>query len=93
MEKREKIIKISTIISIIIVFVCIIVLACQLIKIGNLKEKNKELSTKKDQLIEEIYNYNSTNAYYGNNRQEFLENYARENLTYGKNDEIWYVKK
>ncbi len=93
MEKREKIIKISTIISIIIVFVCIIVLTCQLIKIGNLKEKNKELSAKKDQLIEEIYNYNSTNAYYGNNRQEFLENYARENLTYGKNGEVWYVKK
>ena len=93
MEKREKIIKISTIISIIIVFVCIIVLSCQLIKIGNLKEKNKELSARKDQLIEEIYNYNSTNAYYGNNRQEFLENYARENLTYGKNGEVWYVKK
>lgn len=93
MEKREKIIKISTIISIIIVFVCIILLTCQLIKIGNLKEKNKELSAKKDQLIEEIYNYNSTNAYYGNNRQEFLENYARENLTYGKNGEVWYVKK
>ncbi len=93
MEKREKIIKISTIISIIIVFVCIIVLTCQLIKIGNLKEKNKELSARKDQLIEEIYNYNSTNAYYGNNRQEFLENYARENLTYGKNGEVWYVKK
>ena len=93
MEKREKIIKISTIISIIIVFVCIIVLTCQLIKIGNLKEKNKELSARKDQLIEEIYNYNSTNAYYGNNRQEFLENYARENLTYGKNGEVWFVKK
>lgn len=93
MGKREKIIKISTIISIIIVFVCIIVLTCQLIKIGNLKEKNKELSARKDQLIEEIYNYNSTNAYYGNNRQEFLENYARENLTYGKNGEVWYVKK
>ena len=93
MEKREKIIKISTIISIIIVFVCIIVLTCQLIKIGNLKEKNKELSARKDQLIEEIYNYNSTNAYYGNNRQEFLENYARDNLTYGKNGEVWYVKK
>lgn len=93
MEKREKIIKISTIISIIIIFVCIIVLTCQLIKIGNLKEKNKELSARKDQLIEEIYNYNSTNAYYGNNRQEFLENYARENLTYGKNGEVWYVKK
>ena len=93
MEKQEKTIKIITIISIVVVFVCIIVLACQLIKIGNLKEKNKELTIYKEQLIEDIYNYNSSNAYYGNNRQEFLENYARENLTYGQNGEIWYVKK
>lgn len=93
MEKHEKAIKITTIISIVIMFVCIIVLACQLIKIGNLKEKNKQLSTQKEQLISEIYNYETSNAYYGNNRQEFLENYARENLTFGENGEIWYVKK
>lgn len=75
------------------VFICIIILTCQLVKIGNLKEKNNHLSTQKDQLLEEIYNYNTSNAYYGNNRQEFLENYARESLTYGENGEIWYVKK
>lgn len=93
MGKQEKTIKIITIISIIIVFACIIILACQLIKIGNLKEKNKQLSTQKEQLIEDIYNYNTSNAYYGNNRQDFLENYARESLTYGENGEIWYIKK
>lgn len=93
MEKHEKAIKITTIISIVIMFICIIVLTCQLIKIGNLKEKNKQLSTQKEQLVSEIYNYETSNAYYGNNRQEFLENYARENLTFGENGEIWYVKK
>lgn len=93
MEKQEKTIKIITIISIVIVFICIIVLTCQLVKIGNLKEKNKQLTTQKEQLLDDIYNYNSSNSYYGNNRQEFLENYARENLTFGENDEIWYIKK
>lgn len=93
MNKQVKTIKLITIISIIVMFTCIIILSCQLVKIGNLKEKNRQLTTQKEQLLEDIYNYNSTNSYYGNNRQEFLENYARENLTYGENGEIWYVKK
>ena len=93
MEKQVKIIKIITIVSIIVMFACIIISACQLIKIGNLKEKNRELTAQKTELMQEIYNYDSTNAYYGNNRQEFLENYAREALTYGDNGEIWYTKR
>ncbi len=93
MEKQIKVIKIVTIISIVIMFACIIILACQLIKIGTLKEKNRELSAQKEQLIQEIYNYDSTNSYYGNNRQEFLENYARESLSYGEKGETWYTKK
>lgn len=93
MGKHEKTIKIITIISIVVIFVCVVVLACQLIKIGNLKEKNKQLTTYKDALVQEIYDYNSTNDYYGNNRQEFLENYARENLIFGQDGEIWYIKK
>ena len=92
MEKQVKTIKIITILSIIVMFVCIIILTCQLIKIGNLKEQNKELTYQKEQLLEDIYNYNTSNAYYGNNRQEFLENYARESMFYGKDGEVWYTK-
>ena len=93
MDKKVKSIKIITIISVVIMFACIIILTCQLIKIGTLKEKNKDLSTYKEALFDEIYNYNSTNSYYGNNRQEFLENYARESLNWGENGETWYTKK
>ena len=92
MNKNLKAIKIITIISIILMFVCIIVLTCQLFKINNLKEKNNQLQTQKEQLIQDIYNYNTTNSYYGNNRQEYLENYAREMLGWGESDEIWYTK-
>ena len=92
MEKQVKTIKIITILSIIVMFVCIIILTCQLIKIGNLKEQNKELTYQKEQLLDDIYNYNTSNAYYGNNRQEFLENYARESMFYGKDGEVWYTK-
>ena len=92
MEKQVKTTKIITILSIIVMFVCIIILTCQLIKIGNLKEQNKELTYQKEQLLDDIYNYNTSNAYYGNNRQEFLENYARESMFYGKDGEVWYTK-
>ena len=53
---------------------------------GSTKEI-KSITVNKD-----IYNYNSANAYYGNNRQEFLENYARESMFYGENGEVWYTK-
>lgn len=92
MEKHIKAIKITTIISIIVMFICITILTCQLFKINNLKEKTNQLQAQKEQLIEEVYNYNTTNAYYGNNRQEYLENYAREMLGWGESDEIWYTK-
>ena len=91
MEKKLKAIKITTILSMIIMFVCIIILTCQLFKINNLKQKNSDLSTQKEQLIEEIYNYNTTNTYYDNNRQEYLENYAREMLGWGTSGEVWYT--
>lgn len=92
MEKHIKAIKITTIISIAIMFACIIILTCQLFKINNLKEKNNQLQTYKEQLVEDIYNYNTTNSYYGNNRQEYLENYAREMLGWGESGEVWYTK-
>lgn len=92
MEKNIKAIKIITIITVVIMFVCIIILTCQLFKINNLKEKNQQLQTHKEQLIEDIYNYNTTNSYYGNNRQEYLENYAREMLGWGESGEVWYTK-
>ena len=93
MDKQVKIIKITTIISIILMFACIIILTCQLIKINTLKEKTSALEQQKDILIEQIYDYNSTNSCYNNNREEYLENYAREMLGWGEKDEIWYTKK
>jgi cell division protein FtsB len=74
-------------------FACIIIVTCQLIKINNLKEKTSALETQKNILVEEIYNYNSANSYHSNNREEYLENYAREMLGWGEKDEIWYTKK
>jgi len=89
----EKTVKIITCVTLVIVFICAIILIFQFVKIANLKSTEKNLQTQKEQLIEDIYNYNTSNTYYNNNRSEFLEDYARENLVWGKEDEVWYVKK
>jgi cell division protein FtsB len=93
MNKKLRNLKIITVVTLIIMFICTIILVCQLIKIGNLKNTTSKLETQKDQLLEDIKNYNTANNYYSNNRTEFLEDYARDELGWSKKDEVWYVKK
>ena len=91
MDKKVKAIKITTILTCIVIFICSIVLACQFVKIANLKEKTSNLESYKQQLEEQIINYDSANAYYNNNRTEYLENYAREVLGWGLEGDTWYT--
>lgn len=93
MDKKIRNIKLITIISMIMIFICITILSVQLIKINNLKRQSNILQTQKEKLINDINNYSSANDYYANNRTEYLENYAREELGWGEKDENWYVKK
>ena len=74
-------------------FVCIILLTFQFIKIANLNEKEEHLTSYREQLVQEINNYNTSNDYYTNNRTEYLENYARESLGWGQKDDTWYSSK
>ena len=92
MEKKVKAVKLITIFSVVVICIATIILTCQIIKISNLKSKEKKLSTERDYLISEIYNYNTANTYYSNNREEFLEKYARDILGWGENGEVWYKK-
>ena len=93
MDKKVRNVKIITIISIVLIFICTIILAIQLVKINNLKEQSKNLEVYKEQLIDDINNYSASNNYYENNRDEYQEKYAREELGWGEKDEKWYVKK
>ncbi|MGN0961180.1 MAG: hypothetical protein ACI4PF_03145 [Christensenellales bacterium] len=92
MEKKIKAIKITTIITCIVMFACILVLTFQFIKIGNLKEKTNNLEAYRNELIQEINTYDTTNDYYNNNRTEYLEGYAREVLGWGLSGETWYTQ-
>lgn len=93
MKDKVKAIKITTIITTIIMFACIIILACQFIKLSNFKSQENKLASEKQTLINEIYNYNTASDYYNNSRSEFLEEYARESLTWGTSGETWYTGK
>ena len=91
MKDKVKMVKIITIITTIVMFVCIIILSCQFVKLTNFRTQENNLEVEKQALINEIYNYNTANDYYNNSRSEFLEEYARENLTWGANGENWYT--
>jgi len=93
MEKKIKGIKIATILTCIIMFISIIILALQFIKIANLKEKTISLENRRDELITQINEYDTANSYYNNNRNEYLENYAREVLGWGIDGDTWYTIK
>ena len=72
-------------------FISIIILTCQFIKIANLRDKSNNLETYKQELVQQINEYDNSNAYYGNNRTEYLENYAREVLGWGQANDTWYT--
>lgn len=92
MNKKHRAVKLLTIFTVIIMSILIIVLACQTVKIANLKSKENHLRQEREFLVSEIYNFNTANNYYSNNREEYLENYARDMLGWGENGEIWYTK-
>ena len=91
MEKKIKAMKFNTVITCAILFVAVVVLAFQFVKIANLREKNSNLESYKAELIEQINTYDATNSYYNNNRTEYLENYAREVLGWGLDSDTWYT--
>lgn len=90
MEKNIKVVKITTILTFVLMFICIIVLTFQFIQINNLRKKTENLESYKSEIVEKINTYDTANDYYNNNRTEYLESYAREVLGWGMTGETWY---
>jgi len=91
MDKKIKAIKITTILTCIVMFVCIIVLVFQFVKIANLREKTDKFESYRNSLVEQINEYDAANTYYNNNRTEYLEDYAREVLGWGAEEDKWFT--
>ncbi len=83
-----KLVKSISIICAILVFALSCVLIFQLVKISNLKQKEKQLSNTLTNLEKEIVNYTNENNYLQSN--EYLEDYAREVLNWGKDGEVYF---
>jgi cell division protein FtsB len=64
------------------------VLIFQFAKIGNLQKKEEELNNHLNALEQQIVEYTNENNYIKSN--EYLEDYAREVLGWGKEGEMYF---
>lgn len=85
-KKQANYIKLAAVGFVILVFSLTIILVVQFIKIGNLKSKQNNLNNNLASIEQSIIDYTGENAYLKS--PDFLEDYAREVLGWGKNGEI-----
>lgn len=84
--------KVLTTIIICAISICAVILVFQFIKIGSLKSKKNELSQASETLTQQIIDYDNQ-LHYVNDRETFLQDYAREVKNWGKADRTYYVSK
>ena len=83
--KNEKTVKIISVICAVVSFVLVCVLIFQFVKIGNLQKMEEELTKHLNALEQQIVDENN---YIQSN--EYLEDYAREVLGWGKENEMYF---
>lgn len=84
--------KVLTTIIICAISICAIILVCQFIKIGSLKSKKNQLSQANETLTQQIIDYDNQ-LQYVNDRETYLQDYAREVKNWGKADRTYYVSR
>ena len=89
-KNKSRGVQIITIFTVIIMLLCIILLVWQFAKINTLNDRKEALLYQKEYLDKSIYDYDNLNSYYSNNREDFLEEYARQTLNWSQNNEKWY---
>lgn len=86
--KKANVVKIISIVCAVLVFALISVLIYEFVNIANLKSKEKALSLRLNQVEQSIIETTNQNNYLTSS--EYLEDYAREVLGWGKNGEVIY---
>lgn len=86
--KNEKVVKLISIICAIVMFALICVLIFQFTRISNLKNKENQLKGHLSSLEQQIVDYTNENNYLQS--KEYLEDYAREVLGWGKENEMYF---
>lgn len=91
--------KIISVIVILVIAICFFVLMYEFIKISNLKKKNNQLENISSSLQQEYADLDSKTNYVGDpnnpysNYQNYLEDYAREVLNWGKEGHTYFIEK
>lgn len=85
---KEKTVKLISVICAVVSFVLVCVLLFQFVKISNLQQKEKELTQNLQSLEQQIMEYTNEKNYTSSN--EYLEDYAREVLGWGKENEMYF---
>ena len=85
---KEKTVKLISVICAVVSFVLVCVLLFQFVKISNLQQKEKELTQNLQSLEQQIMEYTNEQNYTSSN--EYLEDYAREVLGWGKENEMYF---
>ena len=91
-KNKSRGVQLITIFTVIIMLLCIILLVWQFAKINTLNARKEALLTQKEYLDKSIFDYENLNNYYSNNREDYLEEYARQTLNWAQNNETWYKK-
>lgn len=86
--RDSKTVKWISVICAVLMFALICVLIFQFVRIANLKQKEKQLSNNLSQLENQIIDYTNESNYIRSS--EYLEDYAREVLGWGKNNEMYF---
>lgn len=84
--RNGKSIKLISVICAILIFTLLCVLVFQLVRISTLKNREDELASTLAALEEQVDDYNAENEYMKS--YEYLEDYAREVLGWGKENEV-----
>ncbi len=86
--RNGKVVKLISVLCAALMFILTCILVFQLVKISNLKTKERDLGATLANLEKEIDNYTNENNYIQSN--EYLEDYAREVLGWGKENEVQF---
>ena len=84
--KKLNVVKLISVICAILFFALVIILIVEFINIANLNNKEKALQKRLSDVEQSIVNVTNQNNYL--NSSEYLEDYAREVLGWGKDGEI-----
>lgn len=88
---NSKAIKWISVVTVVLIFVLAIVLVFEFVKINELKNKEKLLLNSVSNLEQSIVDYTNANDYL--NSSDYVEDYARENLGWGAENEIRFESK